>query len=236
MNKNQSPNVSVILPVYNGERYVAEAIESILAQDYKDYELIVINDGSYDRTLDILRQYQQSLAVFNQPNSGLPAALNLGLKVSGGRWITFLDADDLWVEDKLTLQNKMVSENPDLDIVFGHVRQFVSDEIKGHDRKKIQIPPDPLPGISKITMFAIRSVFDTVGFFNEDLSIGEFIEWYTRAKEANLNMYVMREVVAKRRVHKWHTTGQDPESRTGYARILKASLDRRRAAENKIKT
>ena len=230
---NQNPFVSVIIPVYNGERYLAEAIKSVLAQTYQNFELIVINDGSTDNTSNIIARYQDSLHSIYQPNAGLPASLNLGISLSRGEWIAFLDADDLWLEEKLSRQIRMVVENPEIEIIFGHVQQFLSSDLDDSTQKKIYCSTVPTPGYLKITMMTQRKAFEKVGLFREDQSIGDFIEWYLRASEANLNIYMLSEVVAKRRLHAWHTTDNSPESRKNYVRILKASLDRRRATSKK---
>lgn len=230
---NQNPFVSVIIPVYNGERYLAEAIKSVLAQTYQNFELIVINDGSTDNTSNIIARYQDSLQSAYQPNAGLPASLNLGISLSRGEWIAFLDADDLWLEEKLSRQIRMVVENPEIEIIFGHVQQFLSADLDEFTQNKIYCSPVPIQGYLKITMMTQRKAFEKVGLFKEDHSIGDFIEWYLRASEANLNIHMLSEVVAKRRLHAWHTTDNSPESRKNYVRILKASLDRRRAASKK---
>jgi len=226
---NQNPLISVIIPVYNGERYLGEAVESVLAQTYQHFELIVINDGSTDNTSKVITRYQDSLLSYYQPNAGLPATLNNGISLSRGKWIAFLDADDLWLEDKLSQQIKTVKDDPNVEIVFGHIQQFLSPDLDETAKRRIHCPPDPIPGYLKITMMAQRKAFEKVGLFKEDQSIGDFIEWYLRASEANLNIHMLSEVVAKRRLHAWHTTDNSPESRKNYVRILKASLDRRRA-------
>ena len=96
--------ISVVVPVYNGERYIAEAIDSVLAQEYKNIEIIAVNDGSTDGTEKILRSYA-NVRYLHQSRKGVSAARNKGIKCSSGEFIAFLDADDLWTKDKLKIQN-----------------------------------------------------------------------------------------------------------------------------------
>jgi len=105
--------VSVIIPVYNGERTIRETIESVCNQTLSDWELIVINDGSQDKTLDAIFGIQDPrLKVFSYPNAGQAASRNRGLAFASGKYISFLDADDLWTPNKLELQLKALQENP----------------------------------------------------------------------------------------------------------------------------
>jgi glycosyltransferase involved in cell wall biosynthesis len=107
------PAISVIIPVYNGEKTIKETIESVLNQTFTDFELIAINDGSQDGTLDIISQIQDPrIKVFSYPNSGVNASRNRGFKLAAGEFIAFLDDDDLWTPDKLEAQYKALLNNP----------------------------------------------------------------------------------------------------------------------------
>ena len=111
------PVVSIILPVYNGGRHVGEAVRSILSQSFKCFELIVIDDGSQDNTLDILREYAKSdvrVRVFSRENRGLVSTLNEGLAISCGRYIARMDADDISFPNRLSHQVEYLDKNPDV--------------------------------------------------------------------------------------------------------------------------
>jgi glycosyltransferase involved in cell wall biosynthesis len=113
------PTISVIIPAYNAEKTIQETIESVLDQTFQDFELIVINDGSTDRTLEIISSFTDSrLQVFSFPNSGAQKSRNVGLSKSSGEYIAFLDADDLWNPDKLELQLKALKENPEAAVAY----------------------------------------------------------------------------------------------------------------------
>ena len=115
--------VSVIVPVYNRARLVAETVESILVQTYQPVEIILINDGSSDGSLAVLREYEsrypKQIRVIDQPNQGQTTARNNGIKVARGQFIAFLDSDDLWVKDKLERQIPLFAEG--VGLVYGAV-------------------------------------------------------------------------------------------------------------------
>ena len=113
------PLISVIIPVYNGEKTLRETIESVLNQTESDFELIVINDGSRDATLDIVASIQDPrLKVFSYPNAGVSASRNRGFSHAEGKFIAFLDADDLWTPDKLEAQLRVLQENPQAAVAY----------------------------------------------------------------------------------------------------------------------
>jgi len=113
------PLISVIIPVYNGERTIRQTIESVLSQTFTDFEIIVINDGSKDTTLEIVSSIQDSrLQVFSYPNAGQAASRNKGFSHATGKFIAFLDADDLWTTDKLEAQLQALQDNPQAAVAY----------------------------------------------------------------------------------------------------------------------
>jgi len=113
------PLVSIIIPVYNGEKTIKATIESVLNQTCSDFELIVINDGSQDATLDILASIREPrLQIFSYQNAGVSASRNRGVSHAGGEFIAFLDADDLWTPDKLEAQLKALKANPQAAVAY----------------------------------------------------------------------------------------------------------------------
>jgi glycosyltransferase involved in cell wall biosynthesis len=224
------PLVSVIIPVYNCELYLAEAIESVLNQKYRPIEIIVVDDGSTDDSAKVAKRFNSSARYFYQAHSGASAARNRGVGLSKGKYLAFLDADDIWIEDKLTLQMAVFKSNPGVDFVFGHVQQFISPELDKNHKNKIYCPAEKIPGFSAGAMLIKRESFVHVGAFERNWQIGEFINWYIRAKEKGLTSFMLPEVILKRRLHADNMSIRGRDSRTDYVRILKASLDRRRAA------
>lgn len=108
------PKVSVIIPTYNRAEYVTQAIDSVLAQTYTDYEIIVVDDGSTDKTREVLEPYMDKITYIYQENTGVSAARNRGIKAAKGDWVAFLDSDDEWLPEKLAVQMRAVENHPQL--------------------------------------------------------------------------------------------------------------------------
>lgn len=219
--------VSVIIPVYNGEKYLEEAIESLLEQTYAPIEIIVVNDGSLDRTQDVVSKYRDAVRYFYQMNCGQPAATNFGLSVAKGEYITFLDADDLHMPDKTEMQVDFLEQRPDMDCVFGLVEQFYSPELSLEAREKWACPSGISPGYLPAAGLFRRECFDKVGVFNEKQKIGVFIEWYMRACEKGLQYFLIQDKVLRRRIHENNMGIYSKDSRHEYVQIVKEALKRR---------
>ena len=108
-----SPAISVIIPTYNRADWICEAVDSVFAQTFTDYELLVVDDGSKDNTKEVLSRYGDKLSYIYQINAGCSAARNTGVQASKGRWIAFLDSDDIWEKDKLEMQWNDLQRYPD---------------------------------------------------------------------------------------------------------------------------
>ena len=219
--------ISVIIPVYNGERYLAEALDSVLAQQYEKMEIIVVDDGSTDGTSKIARSYKD-VTYLCQSRQGAAAARNRGVQHARGEFLAFLDADDLWMPDKTTKQMSVLRSDAQPDMVFGHVEQFYSPELEASLKSKIKMIETVMPGYVPGTMLIKKETFLNIGFFNPDLKLGEFIDWYLRAQHSCLKDSMLPDIVLKRRIHDANTGIRERDSRKDYLRVLKASLDRRR--------
>jgi len=221
--------VSVIIPVYNGERYLGEAIESAQAQTYEPVEVIVIDDGSTDGSAAVANGFATVHYEF-QENQGISAARNRGVEVARGELLAFLDADDVWLPDKLLLQVTTMERDPTLDLVFGHVQEFVSPELAERLKGQVRVSDGIVPGLIPSTLLVKREAFRRMGFFETNWKMGEFAAWYTRAIEQKLNQITLPDLVTRRRVHDANNGRRQRQSAIDYVRILKASLDRRRMA------
>jgi glycosyltransferase involved in cell wall biosynthesis len=222
--------VSVVIGVYNAERYIAEAIDSVLAQDHRPLELIVVDDGSTDGSGDVVRRYPDVVYI-RQENGGNGSARNTGVAAASGEFLAFLDADDRFTPGKLSLQLRALEEDPGLDLVFGHVQEFVSPELDEETRARIRPPaPEPMPWTAPNLMLIRRAAFDRVGPFETGIRVGVTVDWFLRAKEAELRYRVLPETVLERRLHTENNGIREAASRSQYLAVLKASLDRRRAA------
>ncbi|BAQ64671.1 glycosyltransferase [Geminocystis sp. NIES-3709] len=223
-----NPLISVIIGVYNGDRYLAETIESILAQTYQPIEIIIVDDGSTDRTAEIAQSFLPQIKYFYKTHDGISATLNYGINLSQGDFIAFLDADDLWIPEKLNLQMEVFNTESEIDVVFGNVQQFISPELDEAEKKSLKIRVEIIPGYFKGTMLVKREVFNYVGLFNTSLKVADFIDWYLKLKDKNLKTSMLTEIVTKRRIHKNNMGIREKESRKDFARAIKTSLDRRR--------
>lgn len=113
------PLISIIIPVYNGEKTIQETIESVLQQTFKDFEILLINDGSHDSTLEVINNIKEErLRVFSYSNAGVSTSRNRGLDLAKGEFIAFLDADDLWTPDKLETQLKALQDNSQAAVAY----------------------------------------------------------------------------------------------------------------------
>lgn len=225
-----NPLVSVIIPVYNCERYLGAAIQSALDQSYSPLEVIVVDDGSDDHSAEVAKQFGSPVRYSLQPHAGAGAARNHGVELAQGVFLTFLDADDLWVTDKLALQMAAFDADPTLDIVAGHVRHFHSPELDESIAKKIYCPPDLMPGHLAGALIR-RDFFERVGPLETNWQIGEFISWYMRATESGARLLMIPDLLVWRRLHETNSTLRNRQRFTEYAHVLKTSLDRRRAAK-----
>lgn len=224
------PIVSVVIPVYNCERYLGEAIESVLAQTYPHLEILVIDDGSTDQSGAVAQSFGPRVRYFCQENSGIGTARNSGVEEISGDLLAFLDADDRWTDAKLALQVEVLLNHPAIDMVFGQARQLrQGPEWDLGVQQNNYDGPELMPGVIPGTMLIRREAFLRAGPFRTDLKIGEFIDWYARAVEAGLRQVLLPNLLLLRRLHDTNQGIRERQSVTDYARVLKASLDRRRS-------
>lgn len=224
------PLISVMIGVYDAERYLAEAIDSVFAQSYRPLELIVVDDGSDDGSGEIARGYGDKLTYARQENAGNGSARNHAVRLASGDLFAFLDADDRFLPGKLERQYEALDGDADLDAVFGHVREFVSPELTEAERASVRPPAaEALPWTAPNLMLIRRESFARVGPFSEDVKVGVTVDWYARAMEAGLRSAMLPEVVLERRLHLTNNGLRERDSRQQYLHVLKASLDRRRA-------
>lgn len=222
------PLISVIVPVHDGEKYLAEALRSIRSQEDPALELLVIDDGSTDRSAAIARE--EGARCVSQTNKGIGASRNRGIAEAGGELIAFLDADDVWSPGRLALQRTALEDDPALDIVAGHVRQFLSPELEPELRQRLRCPAEPLPGFSFGAMLMRRRAFERVGPVAVERPKAECVDWCMRARDAGVAIRMLPEIVLFRRLHDRNHGRLHRNGMSDYAHAIKASLDRRRAA------
>ena len=221
--------VSCILPVYNGELYLREAVDSILAQTYRPLEIVVADDGSTDGTPDVVASYGKQVRYAWQPNTGPGASRNLGLRMAQGDFFAFLDADDLWNPEKLAQQMARFQGRPDLEMCVTYIQNFWIPELHEEAvRFQNHRLTQPVPGYLTQTLLAQRQLFEKVGYFNTSLRHGHAHEWFLRAAEQDAVTELLPDVLVYRRFHRTNYSRQVSTSLDDHLRIVKASLDRRR--------
>jgi glycosyltransferase involved in cell wall biosynthesis len=206
------PIVSVIVPTYNRGNYLKKAISSVLSQTFKDFEIIVINNYSTDNTLEVINQFKDSrIKVINFKNEGIIAkSRNQGICQSTGKYIAFLDDDDLWISDKLQVQVKYLEENPICGMVYSNV--FKIDENDGK-HGLLLIPKQLKNGrifsylvheniIPILSVLMKREVVQQIGLFNEDVAIkaAEDYEYWLRIS-LHFDICYIDKVLASYRTH-----------------------------------
>jgi glycosyltransferase involved in cell wall biosynthesis len=224
--------ISVIIPAFNAGRYLSEAVNSALLQTLAPFEVIVVDDGSTDDTPGIAASFGSAIRYDRQPHKGTSPTLNRGIELSRGDLIAFLDADDIWEPDKLRNQTAVLQAHPEIDMVFGHGLFFRSPDMNTDVAGRFVIPEEPQPAYIKSAMLIRRNSFLKVGLFDPAWLVGDFIDWYAKSIEAGLKAHMLPETVHKRRVHAHNLTIVQRPKLQDFARILKASLDRRRSAAN----
>ncbi|MHC4139756.1 MAG: glycosyltransferase family 2 protein [Planctomycetota bacterium] len=179
------PTVSVIIHTYNNEKFIAETVESVLNQTYKDYEIIVVDDGSVDGTRDALLPYMQEIRYHYKENGGIASAKNAGMALSKTEFIAFLDHDDLWVPDKLKLQIEYFNKNPQVGLVYAKYTTF-------RDGKELRTKPEKgysgwvfkellsKSFIQTSTVIVKKECLDAVGPYDESLSLGDEYDMFLR--------------------------------------------------------
>jgi glycosyltransferase involved in cell wall biosynthesis len=226
------PSVSCIVPVFNGERYLGEALDSIFAQNYEPLEVLVVNDGSTDGTAGVLAKYSKRLICLEQKNKGPAACRNFGVKASRGEFVAFLDQDDLWHCEKLSRQIARFEARPELELSIAHARMFWVSELHGEAlRLRDQARVNAVPGYTTGALVARRTSFDGVGYFDSSLWFGDATDWFLRAADRGTVMELLPDVLLYHRIHTTNLTRRRlSASRDEFLRIVKCSLDNRRQA------
>ncbi len=222
-----NPLVSVILPVYNAQDYIAEAIGSILDQRYEPLEIIVIDDGSTDETAKRLSAFKDRILYRYQENKGPAAARNHGMRLAKGAVFAFADADDLWPEGKLSRQLEHLYREAETEVVIGRQKiEYLPDAL---ERKKgLELLKEPVVCQGMPMALARRSAFDKIGLFDETLIYAEDLDWFLRARELGVKVVAYDEVANISRRHASNMTHDIAKMRHYTFKMFQKSLQRRR--------
>jgi len=221
--------VSVIVPVFNMERFLCQALDSILAQDYDSMELIVVDDGSTDDSGRIARHYPQARVIY-QANQGCGAAKNTGLAAAQGEFLAFLDADDIWLPGKLRLQVATLRHHLGAGFTAGHMTFFLEPGVDRPAWVRAEFLSEPQPAYLPSGLMIRRKVLDQIGVFEPAIPLCNDLEWLVRARDAGVPDVITPEVVVRRRVHRDNLTYRGIERSQELLRITQASVRRKRHA------
>jgi glycosyltransferase involved in cell wall biosynthesis len=217
------PLVSAIMPVYNGEQFLEASLESALAQDYEPFELIVCDDGSTDRTPEILAAFP-SLRVIRRERVGAAAARNAAVAASEGELLAFFDADDLWPANRLSLQAQYLIDHPETACVLGRQEWMNPPPWLGRDAVY-----GDLDGIPLLSAMIRRRVFDDLGGFDPSFRVAEDTDLLIRMRERGIELEILSEIVLYRRFHGANLTA-DRSSPSALVRSLRQKLERERGS------
>jgi glycosyltransferase involved in cell wall biosynthesis len=231
------PLVSVIIPVYNGAEFLEEAVSSVRRQEYGPVEIILVDDGSTDATPDVAARLTGnanafcSISYICQENHGAPAARNRGLERARGQFVTFLDADDLWLVHRLEIQAPLLIEHPDYDVVIGNL-QSVRHVAEPDGTVTLAALTPPHPALSLATCLIRRSAFERAGVLDERQRYADDVEWLLRAREAGLQLVFHADPVLLYRRHANNITNDTDANIKYVIRALHRSAVRQRRRQD----
>jgi glycosyltransferase involved in cell wall biosynthesis len=222
-----APLVSVVLAVRNGERFIAEAIKSVVAQSYERKELLVIDGRSEDDTARIARGFP-GVRVIPQVGRGVADAYNVGIAHARGEFISFISHDDIWSPTKLEAQTRLLLEHSSLHYVTGRVKFFLEPgcEIPYGFRREL-LEGDHVGHIME-TLLVRQPLFDQVGMFDCSLTTAEDVDWFNRARILDVPTAVLPSIVVYKRVHDRNISLNVSQNNTNLLRVLRNSVSRKR--------
>lgn len=191
--------ISIIIPVKNGENYLPEALEGIKKQNL-NVEIIVVDDGSTDNTAQLAEKLGCTV-LKHEKCLGPVIAKNNALKIAQGDFILFHDHDDIMNPNSLAMFYNELETNPQISAVMAKVQDFYSPDMPEEEQKKTIIKKDPYWGLFTGAVLMRKSVFDTIGPFNENITAGEIIDWQSRMQQFNLQIKKIDYVSTQRRIH-----------------------------------
>lgn len=225
--KMSSPTVSVIVAARNAERFLAQALNSILSQTYQPHEIIVVDGQSTDSTAEIARSCPRVRHVC-QNGEGFADAWNIGIEEAEGELIAILDSDDLWVAEKLRLQAGYLGLHEDIQYTVGKVKFFLEAGCALPRGFKRELLEGEHVGHMPSNLVARSSLFREIGAFETGWSIASDLEWFARARNRRVPMDIIPEVLLHRRVHDSNLSycaSGSPVFGKEMLKVLKQSID-----------
>ena len=212
--------ISIIMPVKNGEKYLPQALDGILAQNMNT-EILLIDDASTDNTKEIGQKYG-CIVLTHEKTKGPVVCKNTGLRAAKGEYIMFHDGDDIMCKNTLSLLYEYLETHHETDMVMAKVQDFFSEDIIN---KNVHLRAEPYWGLFTGAVLMRQSLFDKIGLFNENVQAGEMIEFQQKMQKYGLNLHKMDFTATKRRIHdnNFGRTSSQTEFQD-YAAILRQRL------------
>jgi glycosyltransferase involved in cell wall biosynthesis len=238
--------ISVIMPAYNAERFIAEAIESVLAQTYKDFEFIILDDGSKDRTLEIAQSYARRdsrVRVESHPNMGLAATENKGLALAANEWIARMDADDVLMPNRLESNLAFLEEHPECTVVGGWCRHIdtrgriigkTRSSMTTHEAVQALCDANEMISFNCCTALFRKSAVLAIGGYRPQFSVTEDADMWTRLLEAGHKILIQPEYLALYRIHDGSVSVARAQFQRKQLRWAKDCMLRRRRGEAEL--
>ena len=223
------PVISVIVPVFAGERFLPDALDTIAAQTYPHVETIVVDDGSPDASAEIAAA-RPGVRLLREPHRGVAGARNAGLAAARGELIAFLDQDDEWWPHKLARQAAALAERPELAIVRCHMQMALLPGVPRPDWFEPEWLTTPKPGYVPSTWLVRREAFTRVGGFDTSYEIACDSDWLTRAKDHGLASEMLPDMLVRWRVHGANGSYDQATMRREMFRMLRGTAARQREA------
>ncbi len=223
---SSQPLISVIVPFYNAENFIAETVHSIQQQAYEPLQIIIINDGSTDNSLKIIESFDTPMKIISQANAGPAQARNRGLQHAKGEFIAFLDADDLWPEGKLANQLAYLKSNEKVEAVWGRTQYF--GDFSERDLKLPLAEDRTAYSYQLGAGFFRRSAFEKVGLFDGSFRYSEDYDWILRMREMGIPHETMPQITLLHRMHQDSMVHSPDNLNYQLTLLVKKSLDRRR--------
>jgi glycosyltransferase involved in cell wall biosynthesis len=218
--------ISVIMPLYNAEKFLRESLESYQENAFPGVELIVVDDGSTDRSVDIIRQLGVDARLLRQENAGPATARNLALKASTSKYVAFLDADDVWPPQTLSGLRQVFTADPELQIVQGMVQSFATG--KPSDRIRSRLHSEPRYQVNLGSALFRRCVLSELNGFDESLQFDEDTDLWIRCWELGLKKGSVANVTLHYRLHQDNLTSHAKSNARALLPLLKKHRDRMR--------
>lgn len=228
-----APLVSVIVPVWNGADWLDETVQSVLAQEHRPLELLLVDDGSTDGSGAKAADWAQrrpEVKLLQLAHGGVAKARNAGAEASSGGWISFLDQDDLWPVQALARHREHWRAHPETDGTMGRQHIFLQEGVPRPVWLKNEWLLSDQPGSTLGALVLRREVWERIGPFDASYSMGSDSDWLMRSREAGVHFAPLADVTLQRRIHEGNHSHDISTMRTDLIRALHLSLQRRKAA------